>query len=78
MTKEQFLSGGQMKHFPSDRIGKGSIYGWICDECAVDNGMLPTIKNGVVYHVGECAWCGRDVPVSNSEDWTKKLKGRTK
>lgn len=67
-----------MRHWPSDRVMKNEIYGWICDECAVDKGMRPTIKKGVVYHVGECAWCGRDVSVSNSEDWTKKSKGRTK
>ena len=75
---DQCSKCGAMKHSPSDRIGNNDIPGWICDECAVDNGMRPTIKKGVVYHVGECAWCGRDVPVSNSEDWTKKLKGRTK
>jgi hypothetical protein len=61
-----------MKHFPSDRIGRD--YGWICDECAVHKGFVPVISDSVVYHVGECAWCGRDVPVSNSEDWTVKRK----
>lgn len=64
-----------MKNWPSDRIGRDSTYGWICDECAVHKGFLPVISDSVVYHVGECAWCGRDVPVSNSEDWTVKRKG---
>ena len=56
---------------------KKDIHGWICDKCAVREGLVPIISDCVVYHVGACAWCGRDVPVSNSDGWTKK-KGRAK
>ncbi len=66
-----------MRHWPSDRIGRNEIYGWICDECGKEQWMKPLIKR-LNYHIGECGWCGADVAVSNAEDWTKKSKGRTK
>lgn len=66
-----------MRNWPSDRVVNGMLYGWICTPCAHEKKFKQKIKT-LTYHLGECGWCGADMPVSNSEDWTKKSKGRTK
>ncbi len=67
--------GRGLRHWPSDRLVKKDRHGWICDKCADRERLVPIISDCVVYHVGECAWCGRDVQVSNSYGWKIKRKG---
>lgn len=48
----------------------GMDVGYLCHECAVDNGAAWPYKHEATMHMGDCEVCGEHKALCSWDDWT--------